>query len=483
MTRDKRVPSRFPNRPPSKSLPAGTYAVYDGVEVRLDRKGQGWQLVTEQKTAGFTRDEYGRYVRPIAMGDPLELECFRLKYHGTYRGIAFEVQSPEGPVMAWTRDSRSLAEGFNQVDRGEYRKTIPLDDPDLHITTTRTPLPVPWAAKRSDEGTSAWNGFRDRLADTFRKTSDRFILIIASDADSRRYVQFAGEGDRLYAEAPGKDVAFNADESVLSDTGWQPPGVAQPNWSSVLPLPALTSEYRELAERCVAALRNSYGVKSPDDLSYRAWREAEQIPVGQTWSAERVARMDPGSSSVDLPGLMLDSNHRDGKGTPGMRTKHMTWKSMPPAEVCDIMDFWIAAPWPLSEDEAQQRAVERFGWTIDVEDGTPYLMNTVSNFNTPDVMTIAHKDVMMDLTLDASDAIREVTPESTAFLGDAFTLMVREGEARWGKPKLEYFEEIAAARWNADSGAIVTFRFLPKGVTARFDTPEGAELERRAGGR
>ncbi|MCP1410811.1 hypothetical protein J3D46_000077 [Paenarthrobacter sp. A20] len=78
------------------------------------------------------------------MGDPLELECFRLEYHGIYRGITIAVQSPEGPVMAWTNDSTSVAEGFRQVDRGEYRKSIPLGDPDLRITTPRTPFPMPW---------------------------------------------------------------------------------------------------------------------------------------------------------------------------------------------------------------------------------------------------------------------------------------------------------------------------------------------------
>ncbi|MCP1410809.1 DUF6301 family protein [Paenarthrobacter sp. A20] len=161
----------------------------------------------------------------------------------------------------------------------------------------------------------------------------------------------------------------------------------------------------------------------------------------------------------------------------------MTWKSMPPAELCDIMDFWIAAPWPMSKDEAQQRAVERFGWTIEVENDTPYLMNTVSNFTTADVMTIDYKNVMMDLSLDTSDTIREVTPESTAFLGDAHTLMVREGEARWGKPKLEHFEETTTALWNVDGGAIVSFSFLPRGLSAEYETPQGAELERKSGDR
>ncbi|MFJ6537876.1 DUF6301 family protein [Paenarthrobacter sp. NPDC091711] len=159
----------------------------------------------------------------------------------------------------------------------------------------------------------------------------------------------------------------------------------------------------------------------------------------------------------------------------------MTWKSMPPAEVCDIMDFWIAAPWPMPEAEAQQRAVERFGWTIEVDNDTPYLMNTVSNFTTADVMTVDVKNVMRELSLDTSDTIRDVTPESTAFLSDSFTLMVREGEAKWGKPALRDFEKAKTARWNVDGGARVTFNFSPRGLSARFETPQGAEVERKLG--
>lgn len=51
---------------------------------------------------------------------------------------------------------------------------------------------------------------------------------------------------------------------------------------------------------------------------------------------------------------------------------------MTPVEVCDLMDFWEAAPWPLTCDQAQQLAVDGLGWTIELEDGISYLMNTVS---------------------------------------------------------------------------------------------------------
>lgn len=158
-------------------------------------------------------------------------------------------------------------------------------------------------------------------------------------------------------------------------------------------------------------------------------------------------------------------------------------KIMDPAELCDIMDFWIAAPWPLTEDETQQRAVERFGWTIEVDGGTPYLMDTVSNFTIPDVRTVPYKDRMMELSLQASDTTREITSPLTELLGDAFTLMVREGEGRWGKPTLLDSKSGPTARWNVDGGARVSFIFLSRGLLAMFETPQGAEVERKLGDR
>ncbi|WP_024818121.1 TY-Chap domain-containing protein [Arthrobacter sp. 31Y] len=307
----------------------GRYAVLDGVEYRLQPRGDAWVLWTDQPTPGFSAAGKGGFIREIAPEE--QLECHDVDHRGTYRGLIIEVHQtgPQG-LMVSSLEPSAGDEGFERLDsRDPGRvKNIPHDDPDLLFSTVRTRVPMPWAERTlSEQATFDWNDFRDRLVVTLRGLPDRVILIIASNVYPNRYMQFARQGDRLDAEAPGKDVVVNAVESVLKDAGWQAPGVAQPNWSAVLPLPALTSEYRELAERCVAALRDSYGVKSPDDLSYRAWREAEQMPVGQTWSAERVAGMDPGSDSLEIPGLGVDSNHRGSKGTVERERRPTLWVS------------------------------------------------------------------------------------------------------------------------------------------------------------
>ncbi|PCE16292.1 hypothetical protein AUC47_00080 [Microbacterium sp. SZ1] len=153
---------------------------------------------------------------------------------------------------------------------------------------------------------------------------------------------------------------------------------------------------------------------------------------------------------------------------------------MTPSEACDLMDFWAAAPWPLTRDEVLRLAVDRFGWTIEEEDGTAYLMNTVSNFTIPDVSTIG-EDPLSYLTLRISDVIREVTPESTAFLGDAFTLAVREGERRWGTASLRDVKGTTIASWTTDSGGQISFSSAPKSLAARFETPQGVALDQRLG--
>ncbi|SES17759.1 hypothetical protein SAMN04488000_117107 [Lentzea albida] len=153
---------------------------------------------------------------------------------------------------------------------------------------------------------------------------------------------------------------------------------------------------------------------------------------------------------------------------------------MAPAEACDLMDFWEIAPWPLTRDQVQQLAVEWLGWTIEVENGVSYLMNRESGFTSPDVMTIGAKGELSYLKFAVADTIREVTPASRRFLGDAFTLVVREGEGRWGTPVMRDFETTTSAKWATGSGGAISFSLSRKGFSGMFATPQGVELDRKA---
>lgn len=153
-----------------------------------------------------------------------------------------------------------------------------------------------------------WSVFESGLAQALTRVTDRVYLIIASEADPTRYVQFAGDPATLYAEAPDTGVVRDADVSALAAAGWTAPMPVQPNWTSPLARPALTAEYAALATRSAIALRDAYGVSSPDDLAYRAWRESELIPPGETWSPEQIAELDPGADSVDFSTLGISSD-------------------------------------------------------------------------------------------------------------------------------------------------------------------------------
>ncbi|RKW70748.1 DUF6301 family protein [Galactobacter caseinivorans] len=116
------------------------------------------------------------------------------------------------------------------------------------------------------------------------------------------------------------------------------------------------------------------------------------------------------------------------------------WRAMTPRQACDQMDFWAEQPWPLSTEAAQRR-------------------------------------------LSLTDTIHHVSPESTAFLGDAFALMVREGARRWGRPTMQdgwgAVTGSSTARWKLAGGSRVSFGLQSGVVTATFDTPQGAEQDRR----
>lgn len=152
---------------------------------------------------------------------------------------------------------------------------------------------------------SEWDDFENRLGAALRQVTDRVFLIVASQDAPLKYVQFAATAELLDAQAPGIDVVVAAKEAALSGAGWAPPSDLEPNWTSPLPRPALSAEYAALAARCVVALRDAFGVESPFQLAYRAWREAEQMPPGVTYNQAQLRRLDPGESGLELPALAL----------------------------------------------------------------------------------------------------------------------------------------------------------------------------------
>lgn len=345
----------------SGQVPAsGVHGIFDGVLYPLRFHQGGWAFRTDRPAAGFTADGTV-FVRMIAVDD--HVECFSFRHRGAYRGLDVAVLPlPGGDLELVSTDAAATEQGFtaHELRRGgtDWRTTVRTGDPELSVTSVRRPLPAPWAdnpeevlpprgdgdqtstspgagpdgpvrgpspsAPREDglsaqsgsagyrpvrqsDGPPSWGDLTHALAATFRDVSDRVFLIVMSASDPRRYVQLAGGPTLLHAEAPGADVVADADEDALHAADWDPPGPAQPSWSSELDRTADATELTALAARCVKALRHAYGLSGPSAMVYRAWRDPETMLPGETWSAERLETYDRGSASLALPTLGLPS--------------------------------------------------------------------------------------------------------------------------------------------------------------------------------
>ncbi|MFD7659140.1 DUF6301 family protein [Actinosynnema sp. NPDC059797] len=143
---------------------------------------------------------------------------------------------------------------------------------------------------------------------------------------------------------------------------------------------------------------------------------------------------------------------------------------MSPAEVWETVDFWASVPWPVSRADAQRMAVDRLGWAIEVEDGLGYLVNPA--FAPPEV-SMSGIDTVSFVYFRIADVVtEEETPATRAFLGDLFTLAVREGAARLGRPSIRRDRGSTVATWELGR-ARVTITLWSRCVAVRFVTPEG----------
>ncbi|MFT3888485.1 MAG: DUF6301 family protein [Arachnia sp.] len=158
----------------------------------------------------------------------------------------------------------------------------------------------------------------------------------------------------------------------------------------------------------------------------------------------------------------------------------MTWKVLSPDEVCDFLEFWRTQSWPMSAAAVRALGAREFGWTLEVEDDQEYAMAYGHGLTIPDVTTSSVGEDASNIGLWVSDVIREVTPESTAFLGDNFAVMVREATSRWGKPSIRR-GEWQRATWQNDGWGKINLSLSDKAIVADFYTPQSVEADRRAG--
>ena len=183
-----------------------------------------------------------------------------------------------------------------------------------------------------------WSEFTQRLGRELAGLDRDTILIVRERAESRHYVQAMREPDRLYAEAvsnhflEGPLLLTPADEEVLREVGWRPPGDPTPrNWWTDLPGNATPGDHFRLADMMVQALRDVQGVRRPADLVYESFHRLGNgliellgfgiPPADPSRVVERRTTPDPVAPRVADPVLSAPALPEEGPhaAAPGLR--------------------------------------------------------------------------------------------------------------------------------------------------------------------
>ncbi len=161
----------------------------------------------------------------------------------------------------------------------------------------------------------------------------------------------------------------------------------------------------------------------------------------------------------------------------------MMWRAIDPGRVCDIMTVWEAAPWPLREADALDYGIKTLGWVPTEQEDAMFLRNTTDPVSNDFVTIVSGRgDLTTQISFRVTDIIREITDESLAWLRDQLTLLIREGTTRWGKPKLSTLDSGSrVAEWDLPGGARIAFSETQRSVSARFITPDYADVLRQLG--
>lgn len=163
---------------------------------------------------------------------------------------------------------------------------------------------------------------------------------------------------------------------------------------------------------------------------------------------------------------------------------HTTLKAIPITEACDILDFWIIAPWPMNRDQTYRYATQ-LGWTTKEEEGEINLVNEIAGLNRSFVLTsVMPPGNMATIDFPLTDiGPRDATNEITTLLSDHFTLYCREAVTRWGQSKQYTLKSGSrVAQWDLEPGkGRISLTLNARAVYAAFTTPEYAQVLRKIG--
>ena len=144
----------------------------------------------------------------------------------------------------------------------------------------------------------------------------------------------------------------------------------------------------------------------------------------------------------------------------------MTLKSVQPEQAIAQLQFWLDAPWPMSEAEASELA-SGAGWTVEA-DGRVYARNNPVEFQL--VLGMSQRDTQtVSFSFSLTDAVENGDSSGLDDLKDKFSAFVTEGRERWGTPKLSRGAKPSASWDLGERGGVRIYQV--DDVVADFVTP------------
>ncbi|MDO5066539.1 MAG: hypothetical protein Q4D96_04580 [Propionibacteriaceae bacterium] len=154
-----------------------------------------------------------------------------------------------------------------------------------------------------------WAEFEKHLFDQLVTLPERVIFIIGPGENQRPYIQFAGihafsENDMDITCGFQDDVGFDRkftpeEEAFFVECNFERRGDDPTYWEQEVPWPPSGQALLKMVRGCMVRLRDVAAVASPEELTYRSWRNGG-YGIGQF--REMTYPADP---DFDLPGLYL----------------------------------------------------------------------------------------------------------------------------------------------------------------------------------
>lgn len=149
--------------------------------------------------------------------------------------------------------------------------------------------------------------------------------------------------------------------------------------------------------------------------------------------------------------------------TEGNRMSTLT--AVPVDQALDQLEFWLAAPWPMSEEEAGEMA-SALGWTIEGE----WVYARCNDVPFQTVLGISKRDSEVTaFSFSLTGDVEQDDREAMDALKDAFSEYVAAGRSRWGKPAMKR-GAVPTARWDFGERGGIRMHYTTA-VVATYVTP------------